>query len=74
MEWIPVTESQPDIVGAYLCTVYGDSIGENYVTMCSYSCKPWHAVTGWFNTYCEDVTQDVRAWMPLPEPYEDDEL
>ena len=74
--WIPVSDRLPDRPGSFLCTVYGDSIGENYVTICDYSCRPWHAVTGWFchagQRYLEDVTNDVIAWMPLPKPLEEE--
>lgn len=73
-----ITDKLPDKPGLYLCTFYGDSIMENYVAPCEYICKPYHA----FNKFLpydytfgvsevtrKDLTNDVIAWMPFPEPY-----
>ena len=68
-KWI--TDKDPDRPGEYLCTVYSDTLGYDYVTICYYSCRPWHGVTGWSHNYDKDLTSDdVIAWQHLPDPYE----
>ena len=57
--WIPVTEEPPEVGKSVLiCDADGDiCLGHrtNY--------------GGYFPDFCEDKIKNVRAWMPLPEPY-----
>lgn len=60
MNWIPVTKALPAESGEYLATLWsGCVIILNYSTQ--------HKA---FNT-CFDNDVPVIAWMPLPEPYEE---
>ena len=73
------TGELPKRPGLYLCTFYGDSIMEYYVAPCEFICQPVHAFTkfmlydytfGVSKVPREDLTDQVIAWMPFPEPYE----
>ena len=59
--WIPVTEEPPEVGKSVLiCDADGDiCLGHrtNY--------------GGYFPDFCEDKIKNVRAWMPLPEPYKE---
>ena len=63
-QWIPCSERLPDKEGTYLVT--DDAGGVIYI----------HD-DGFF--YCDDekptwlLSQNAKAWMPLPEPYREDE-
>ena len=58
--WIPCSEREPEHAGAYLVTTR--VAVEKYVISSWYSPKG-----GWM---CEDHPE---AWMPLPEPYKEDD-
>ena len=65
-KWIPVSEELPDKEGYYLCSV-------------RYMYPPYNFFEPEKVKYMDDVTIqkfdgefniEVKAWMPLPEPYE----
>ena len=64
--WIPVSERLPDKSGEYWCTFHGTNLtGKDYYTTESDAKKLFddsEEYTGW-------RSQNVIAWMPLPEPY-----
>ncbi len=59
--WIPVEERLPEN-GTYLCTLDGElcGINEPFTGMCGIENDRW------------DEEGCVIAWMPLPEPYQED--
>lgn len=62
--WIPVTERPPDDPDRYLTTIYNDyGTGLRYIMVSSYFLN---------GDWCPDdecASNNVIAWMPLPEPY-----
>ena len=80
MKWIPTSERLPSERGEYLVTVFCG--GDAYVD-CLYYGKPLMAnreVNGECFYESDDEWGDVvyekrkiTAWMPLPEPYHNDE-
>lgn len=60
--WIPVSERLPED-GTYITTLDGELVGqeEPFTGMCGIENGKW------------DDEDCVIAWMPLPEPYKDDE-
>lgn len=82
-EWIDVLDELPKGETIVLVTlregtdIYGDGrkIDENQVRMAMFFDKP--EVSGkWFPFFCvlenenKEFTDEVIAWMPLPEPYQ----
>ena len=69
--WIPVTERLPEETGIYLVTLKTDGVAyfedefpNGFVYASAYEAVTMH----W--GYCD---KNVIAWMPLPEPYQDEE-
>jgi hypothetical protein len=64
--WIPCNEKLPEKSGNYWCTFGGTNLaGIDYYTSESDAEKFFdepEEFTGW-------QSQNVKAWMPLPEPY-----
>lgn len=61
--WIPVEEQLPEDGGQVLVSMY-DRV--TWVTIGTYNpCRKMWEV----NQYITDLGIDVKAWMPLPEPY-----
>lgn len=65
-DWIPCSERLPSESGNYLITVADLRLGHNgehTVTMADFyaKAKKWNSIV------------DVVAWMPLPEPYREDD-
>ena len=59
--WIPCSERLPDSKEYVLVTDYGETnMGRRF-------CDRW-----WLDC-CGDKLKDVTAWMPLPEPYREEE-
>ena len=60
--WIPVSERLPED-GTYITTLDGELVGqeEPFMGMCGIENGKW------------DDEDCVIAWMPLPEPYKEDE-
>lgn len=60
--WIPVSERLPED-GTYITTLDGELVGqeEPFTGMCGIENGKW------------DDEDCVIAWMPLPEPYKEDE-
>lgn len=60
--WIPVSERLPED-GTYITTIDGELVGqeEPFTGMCGIENGKW------------DDGDCVIAWMPLPEPYKEDE-
>ena len=61
-QWIPVEERLPE-TGTYLCTLDGELCGidEPFTGMCGIENGKW------------DEEGCVIAWMPLPEPYREED-
>ena len=59
--WIPMKERCPEKDGRYLCTFQGKA-----VHICMY-------LNGCFRIYGENKDNLITAWMPLPEPYREEE-
>lgn len=67
MNWIPVSERLPEKSGLYLVTyrewdLWKGTWGISHIRILSYwiDLKRWNIKS----------PVDVRAWMPLPEPYQ----
>lgn len=60
--WIPVTETQPKKSGDYFVTI--EYCGKKYVDICSF------IVCGSNDSFW--TYQNVIAWKPLPEPYQEE--
>lgn len=69
--WIPVSERLPSKHNKYLVTVK-PMHGFSRVEKCFFGVEEgnifWQGKYGRSNF--QDITKDVVAWMPLPEPYE----
>jgi hypothetical protein len=65
-EWIPVFKRSPEKSGNYWCTFGGTYLTgiDYYVTESNAKelFEDWEECVGW-------QSQNVIAWMPLPEPY-----
>ena len=82
-EWIDVLEKLPKSEEIVLVTlregtdIYGDGgkTSENRVNIAMFYDKPEHSGK-WFPFFCvlenqnKEFTDEVIAWMPLPEPYQ----
>ena len=77
LKWIPVSEQLPSEYGVYLVTMtekakaeeLGFDVDEIDVRKMRYNSNGWQLprhIPSWIN---EVVTDEVIAWMPLPEPY-----
>ena len=65
-KWIPVSERLPENSGRYLAYIvnkHDDKL--QYIMTCDYS------VDGYWNWFPDDecASDNVVAWMPLPQPY-----
>lgn len=72
--WIPVSERFPDEVGAYIVTVRDRKIPEIIGTKIDRWCLDGDKYR-WIkyeNPYV-DNEYEIVAWMPLPEPYKEEE-
>ena len=67
--WIPVSERLPEDYGEYICTMSDDNVQEcgfvpSYVK---------ELISGWStceaNGFKKLDYRDIKAWMPLPQPY-----
>lgn len=73
-KWIPCTEQLPTEFGRYLVAMhtYGDigfNVDDTELKNMYYGANGWQKPIhspDWIN---QKLTQDVLAWMPLPEPY-----
>ena len=84
-EWIPVNERLPEESGEYLVRP-SDGVLEDYSDFSEVMIMPYDAdceAFGWWNEVYDPVTlgyvdsnfdeYEVVAWMPLPEPYKEQE-
>ena len=78
--WIPCSERLPDKYGMYLVTMtekakaedFGFDVDEIEVNKMRYNSNGWNLprhVPAWINNV---ITDEVLAWMPLPEPYREE--
>ena len=65
-EWIPCSDCLPDDHGTRLVTLSNGTVEGAY-----YSNDNWWCMSD--NTELEVRTNEIIAWMPLPEPYEEGE-
>lgn len=77
-QWIPCSERMPDANGMYLVTMMekakaedlGFDLDEIEVRKMRYSCNVGWQMPRHIPKWIDDViTDEVIAWMPLPEPY-----
>lgn len=67
--WIPVSERVPkaDLIGEeFLVTVAEKDVGRTFVMT-----LVWEGADGGWNNGYGHTSEDVTAWMPLPEPYKE---
>ena len=78
--WIPCSERLPEEYGEFLVTMtekakakdLGFDIDETYIRKMRYNSNGWQLprhIPSWIN---EAVKDEVLAWMPLPEPYQEE--
>ena len=78
--WIPCSERLPEEYGEFLVTMtekakakdLGFDIDETYISKMRYNSNGWQLprhIPSWIN---EAVKDEVLAWMPLPEPYQEE--
>lgn len=68
-DWIPVSERLPEEAGRYLAYIVNEHTVElQYIMTCDYS------VDGYWHWFPDDecASDNVIAWMHLPEPYKAD--
>lgn len=66
--WIPVEERLPEEDDrVILCTKHGTVKEGQYTERYGYAMRK-----GFFTENCFEEICDVTAWMPLPEPYQED--
>lgn len=67
-KWIPVSERLPETDGVYLTYIVNPYDSQlSYVMLCDYIGQTWCPVD-------ETASNNVVAWMPLPEPYRENEI
>ena len=67
-EWIPCSERLPEADGNYLCCF------DSHIQTLSYA-DGWNCIRHFDgDVYRKNELFDVRAWQPLPELYEEDDL
>ena len=63
IEWVPVAEGLPERTDRYMVTTkYGEVLRAT-----------WSRVFGLFWNNDEDLTPNIIAWAPLPDPYRAEE-
>ena len=78
--WIPCSERLPEEYGEFLVTMtekakakdLGFDIDKTYIGKMRYNSNGWQLprhIPSWIN---EAVKDEVLAWMPLPEPYQEE--
>lgn len=70
-EWIPVSERLPENSGVYIVSKWvSDGVESAILTDANYydGCGTWYNDNR-INWGRDLVTNDILAWMPLPEPY-----
>ncbi len=67
-QWIPVSERFPEERGRYLCYIV-DNVenGKNIMT-----CEWYPDIKNYWFPDDEFAVGDVKAWMELPKPYEEE--
>lgn len=72
--WIPCSERLPEDSVYVLLTVRRMDDSYNHVPFISTGYISWNHQCWWcaHDGNCKDANIDVIAWMPLPEPYEED--
>lgn len=72
-EWIPCSERTPKEEDEYICTMEDGQVQECGFVPRSVNYK----MTGWSTCEADGFKllrdEEILAWMPLPEPYEDSE-
>lgn len=63
--WRPYPETQPEESGWYIITRKGYK--QNYISYAQYSAKQEY----WVEKPPYDWEDDVIAWMPAPDPYQE---
>lgn len=66
--WIPCSERQPDVNGWYITTISGEICGQDR----AFSGMSEFANGKWTSGDDADETEMTIAWMPLPEPYQEE--
>lgn len=83
--WIPCSERLPEVhktetdwgheyMQSYPAVVYGKSeYDERYDFHIATYCNESDGNKYWFGEVCEEEINNVKVWMPLPEPYKEGE-
>ena len=73
-EWIPVGERLPEKDGHYLVNVKNGWFPKNVIAidLLRFEDGKWKYYFGFENDDFEDFEDPVIAWMPLPEPYKEE--
>lgn len=72
--WIPVTERLPKKEGWYITTVESEKTGKRRIENDLFAVDIALAHGHTPNKFCKDgYRQRTVAWMPFPEPYEEDQ-
>ena len=70
MDWIPVTERLPDKNGKYLCSIQSNFKRKKIMRI---STTDFESGINRWSPDCMAFKDRVIAWMPLPEPYKEDD-
>jgi hypothetical protein len=74
LRWIPVTERLPKKEGWYITTVESEKTGKRRVENDLFAVDIALAHGHTPNKFCKDgYRQRTVAWMPFPEPYEEEQ-
>ena len=69
MNWIPMSQRPPDSPGEVLVTF---QLGENVFLIDIMIYDKQKRRFKWNEAYARDMTDNVLAWMPLPQPYKNE--
>ena len=68
-EWIPVSEELPEEEYDTVLVFLESNIYDIAIWHSEYGFRPWYE--GYFGKSTPDWKSEVLAWMPLPEPYKE---
>ena len=68
-EWIPVSEELPEEEYDTVLVFLESNIYDIAIWDSEYGFRPWYE--GYFGKSTPDWKSEVLAWMPLPEPYKE---
>lgn len=72
LEWIPISEGMPEDGENVLVTERYTALGRENVEITSAMHYVFAKGSEFLDERGEDITHVVKAWMPLPKPWEDE--